>query len=179
MLTRDGKVKVLDFGLAKLVTEGGSNTPQPVLEDSPTVLTDRTTHGRILGTAAYMSPEQAKGKPIDKRTDIWSFGCVLFECLTGQRLFGGETATDSIGALLHKEPDWSRLPKDLPPTIQLLLRKCLAKDPKRRLHDIADARVDLEQAIGEPGSSTVLMATAAVESTARKKGWRRAYAALP
>ena len=106
--------------------------------------------GTLLGTAAYMSPEQARGKRVDKRSDIWSFGCVLFECLTGQRLFQGETATDTVGAMLHKEPDWLLLPENTPLTVRWLLQKCLTKDRKPRLHDIADARVDLELAITEP-----------------------------
>ncbi len=178
-LTPEGKVKVLDFGLAKLAETEPAAAPTSALEDSPTALADNTRPGTILGTAAYMSPEQAKGKPVDKRTDIWSFGCVLYECLTGKKVFGGETATDSIGAVLHKEPDWTALPKELPPTIQLLLRKCLAKDRKRRLHDIADARVDLEQALGEPGSSTLVMAGAAVESAGRRERSRGWLTALP
>lgn len=111
-----------------------------------------------------MSPEQARGRALDKRTDIWSFGIMLFECLTGVRLFQGETANDSMGAILHKEPDWSSLPSSTPPTIQLLLRRCLTKDRKRRLHDIADARIELENAIADPTSSSLGLATSALVS---------------
>jgi dipeptidyl aminopeptidase/acylaminoacyl peptidase len=100
--------------------------------------------GVVLGTAAYMSPEQARGQEVDERSDIWSFGCVLWECLTGKMLFGGATLSDSIGAVLHTEPDWGRLPAATPPTVRRLLRRCLAKDPHKRRHHIADARIDLE-----------------------------------
>jgi serine/threonine-protein kinase len=95
---------VLDFGLAKLTAQDTSSTATS-LSDSPTIITGSTVPGLILGTAAYMSPEQAKGKPVDKRTDIWAFGCILYECLTGKRLFAGESATESIADVLHKEPD--------------------------------------------------------------------------
>ncbi|MSU63197.1 MAG: serine/threonine protein kinase [Pedosphaera sp.] len=178
-LTPDGKVKVLDFGLAKLAEIETTATPSSALEDSPTALADNTRPGTILGTAAYMSPEQAKGKPVDKRTDIWSFGCVLYECLTGKKVFGGETATDSIGTVLHKEPDWTALPPATPASIQLLLRKCLAKDRKHRLHDIADARVDLEHAIANPGTSSMLLAGAAVAAEGRRRGRKLWMTALP
>ena len=167
-LTAEGQVKVLDFGLAKVGlavpsepgggAEGDSQkTASPTVPDSqsPTITADFTMPGTLLGTAGYMSPEQARGRPVDKRSDIWSFGCVLWECLTGRRLFTGETTTDSIGALMHKEVDWSQLPPDTPPTIRLLLRKCLTRDRKRRLRDIGDAVVDLEQAIADPGSSLI------------------------
>jgi serine/threonine-protein kinase len=148
-LSHDGKVKALDFGLAKsLVSE-----PSTADEESPTITADHTLPGTLLGTAGYMSPEQAKGKAVDKRSDIWSFGIVLYECLTGTRLFKGETVTDSIGALLHKEPDWTVLPPNTPPSIQHLLRKCLRKDRKKRLHDIADARIELEEALAEPDTA--------------------------
>lgn len=172
-ITPEGKVKVLDFGLAKAMGESpSSSSMHSTQEDSPTLIeslrADPTLPGVILGTAAYMSPEQARGKPVDKRSDIWSFGAVLYECLTGKRIFAGETATDSLGAVLHKEPDWSQLPPTTPSTIQLLLRKCLAKDRKRRLHDIADARVDLEQAISDPDSTSFGLAAAAVQDAARK-----------
>ena len=150
-LTADGKIKTLDFGLAKSVISGLDDSES----DSPTITDNYTLPGTLLGTAGYMSPEQAKGKSVDKRSDIWSFGVVMFECLTGKRLFAGENITDSIGALLHLEIDWQQLPSNTPPIIQLLLRKCLARDRKRRLHDIADARVDLEQAIIDPDSSFI------------------------
>jgi len=178
-LTADGKVKVLDFGLAKVglgvpaePKSGAVGTPRSTLIDSqsPTITADCTMPGTLLGTAGYMSPEQARGEPVDKRSDIWSFGVVLFECLTGKRLFPGETATDSIGALLHKEIDWSQLPPNTPPTILLLLRKCLVRDRKRRLQDIGDARVDLEQAIADPSSSFIRLGEGALRETRTRRG---------
>jgi len=141
-------VKILDFGLAK--TLAPSSTSGTDLSSSPTMTTAGTVAGMILGTAAYMSPEQARGQNVDERGDIWSFGCVLWECLTGQVLFGGATASDSIGAILHTEPDWGRLPADTPPTVRRLLRRCLAKDPRDRLHHIADARIELEETDQSP-----------------------------
>ena len=146
VLTSSGEAKVLDFGLAKVLDpERDSNETS-----AATVTTGGTTAGAILGTAAYMSPEQARGKPTDRRTDIWSFGCILHECLTGISEFRGETMSDSIGAILHKSPDWNVLPADLPLSIRWLLRRCLTKDRDNRLHDIADARIELEQAIVDP-----------------------------
>ncbi|MCH7632047.1 MAG: serine/threonine-protein kinase, partial [Planctomycetes bacterium] len=152
MIREDGTVKVLDFGLAKAMAEDPSGAADA---DSPTITANYTRPGVVLGTAAYMSPEQARGRPLDKRTDIWSFGIMLFECLTGQRLFQGETANDSMGAIMHKEPDWSLLPRGTPPTVRLLLRRCLSKDRRRRLQAIGDARVELE----EVGSSDELLHT--------------------
>ncbi|MCH7884508.1 MAG: protein kinase [Planctomycetes bacterium] len=160
MIRPDGTVKVLDFGLAKAMTEDSSGA---VDANSPTITANYTRPGVVLGTAAYMSPEQARGRPLDKRTDIWSFGIILFECLTGDRLFQGETANDSMGAIMHKEPDWSLLPPNTPPTIQLLLRRCLTKDRKRRLHDIADARIELENAIVDPTSTSLGLAQAVLD----------------
>lgn len=169
MLRPDRSVKVLDFGLAKEVGDAATGTPEPT---SHTITLDHTTPGIVLGTAAYMSPEQARGRPLDKRTDIWSFGLILFECLTGERLFKGESAAESMSAIMHKNPDWSLLPPGTPPTIQLLLRRCLTKDRKRRLHDIADARVEIDEAISDPTSSSLgLAATAvAVKKTGNSKG---------
>jgi serine/threonine protein kinase len=140
----DGMVKVLDFGLAK------SFEPPPLpsnLTQSPTVLSPAPTlTGVILGTAAYMSPEQARGKAVDKRTDIWAFGCVLYEMLSGQRLFDGGTVTDVLADVLKSEPNWRALPADTPHALRLLLRRCLQKDRRQRLRDIADARFLLEDA---------------------------------
>jgi eukaryotic-like serine/threonine-protein kinase len=133
----DGTVKVLDFGLAKI---GG--TPVVSSENSPTLSVAQTAAGVILGTAAYMSPEQAKGKIVDKRADIWAFGCVLFEMLTGKRLFEGDTVSDTLAAVLKEEPDWENVPANIRP----LLHRCLEKDPKRRLRDIGDAFVLLQSA---------------------------------
>jgi len=142
-LTHEGKVKVLDFGLAKALQ--GDASPRNI-SNSPTMTLEATKAGIILGTAAYMSPEQAKGKTVDRRTDIWSFGAVLFEMLTGRQMFAGETATDILAAVVRAEPDWTMLPKDMPRRIRELLKRCLVKDEKRRLRDIGDARLDLDDA---------------------------------
>lgn len=136
----DGVVKVLDFGLAKAEQE-----VRAVLgDDAATMSMAPTAEGRIMGTAGYMSPEQARGKPVDKRADIWAFGVVLFECLTGQRAFGGETPMDAIVAVLEREPSWELLPERVPARIRELIRRCLEKDAKKRLRDVGDARIDIE-----------------------------------
>jgi hypothetical protein len=139
-----GEVKVLDFGLARIESpfhrDGDSSR-------SPTHVAAATRAGAILGTAAYMSPEQARGLALDRRTDIWSFGCVVYECLTGVQAFGGDTISDSIAAILEHEPDWSRLPADTPAPVVDLLERCLAKDARHRLRDIGDARLTLERAL--------------------------------
>jgi len=142
----DGTVKVLDFGLAKAWEEQGANTSDLGL--SPTITGHHTRAGVILGTAAYMSPEQARGKPVDKRADIWAFGCLLYEMLTGTRLFAGETISDTLAAVLRQEVDWAALPPGLPPSIRALLARCLERDPKRRLRDIGEARVAIEEGLG-------------------------------
>jgi len=116
-ITPDGKVKVLDFGIAKGLLDEPSIQRNAAQEDTPTVLTASTRPGAILGTPAYMSPEQARGESVDKRSDIWSFGCVLYECLSGTKLFEAETPIDSLHAVLHKEPDWSLLPSETPTSI--------------------------------------------------------------
>jgi len=140
----DGTVKVLDFGLAKAMAPVGDGLP-PGASQSPTITTPAMTQaGVILGTAAYMAPEQAKGKPVDTRADIWAFGCVLFEMLTGTRAFGGDDVTDTIAAVVAKEPAWETLPAETPVSVRRLLGRCLRKDPKARLHHIADARLELE-----------------------------------
>ncbi len=156
-ITPDGQVKVLDFGLAK----GGATTASgsgPDLSQSPTITYAATGAGVILGTAAYMSPEQARGKTVDKRTDIWSFGCVLYECLTGRLAFGGETVSDTIARILEREPDWSVLPAQTPGTVRELLRRCLEKDAKKRQRDIGDVRLELEAAIAARSTATRIAA---------------------
>ncbi len=178
-ITSDGTVKVLDFGLAKAMLGDAASVPSmspTEVVHSPTITAEFTRPGVILGTAGYMSPEQARGRSIDKRTDIWAFGCVLFECLSGARLFAGETATDSIGAILHKEPEWALLPPNTPPTVQLLLRRCLAKDRNKRLRDIGDARIELENALSDPTSSMLRLGGAAIYAegaAGRRAAWRR------
>jgi serine/threonine protein kinase len=143
-ITPDGVVKVLDFGLAKAAS-GDESTPD--LTQSPTVTVGGTREGVILGTPAYMSPEQARGLTLDKRTDIWAFGCVLYELLTGRAPFLGLTVTDTLAAILERDPEWKALPITTPTGIVRLLRRSLDKDPKRRLRDIGDARVELEETL--------------------------------
>ena len=138
-ITHAGVVKVLDFGLAKPV----GDSPVGDITQSPTITHGGTREGVILGTAAYMSPEQARGKPVDKRADIWAFGCVLYEMLTGRVTFAGDTVSDTIGKILEREPDWAALPVDTPAGIRRLLFRCLIKDPKRRLRDIGDVRLEI------------------------------------
>jgi len=147
-LGADGKVKVLDFGLAKAIETQLDSDTSPTF--APTVTSAGTRDGVILGTAAYMSPEQARGKPADQRADLWSFGCVLYECLTGHVLFRGETVSDSLAAILRKEPNWDRLPAETPANVRTLLRRCLTRDPDRRLHSASDARIELQEAIEHP-----------------------------
>ncbi len=155
IITASGQVKVLDFGLA---TSGGAGASEsdPNLSHSPTLTHAATRAGVILGTAAYMSPEQARGKSVDRRTDVWSFGCVLYECLTGRPLYQGETVSDLIARILEREPDWTALPANTPPRVRDLLHKCLRKDPKERLRDIGDARLELAHAAVEgPAAASV------------------------
>ena len=151
MVRPDGTVKVLDFGLAKAMEPVGSAAK---MSQSATITTPAmmTGVGVILGTAAYMSPEQARGKPVDKRTDIWSFGCVLYQMLTGRSAFAGETVSDTIVAILEREPDWNVLPDATLPAVRRLLQRCLEKDPKRRLHDVADVRIEVEDVLATPTS---------------------------
>ncbi|MFI5182561.1 MAG: protein kinase [Thermoanaerobaculia bacterium] len=146
-VSEDGKVKVLDFGLAKIFGEDSSKgTSGSGLAESPTLTARATAAGVILGTAAYMSPEQARGKSVDKRTDVWAFGCVLYEMLTGRRAFEGETVSDTLAAVLKEDPNWAVLPEQTPTRIKDLLKRCLRREAKQRLHDIADARLELEEA---------------------------------
>ena len=172
-VTKDGAVKVLDFGLAKACEADvvlASGDPG----QSPTRTRLGTTEvGIILGTASYMSPEQARGRPIDKRSDIWAFGVVLFEMLTGRQLFPGETSSDALAAVLTREIDWTKLPRTTPPGVRRLLTRCLERDPKKRLRDIGDARVDLDDA----GSATIPGAPVQRRSLLRALPWALAVIA--
>ena len=162
----DGAVKVLDFGLAKVRSSDEGDTASPVSE-TPTITAPAVTRrGVILGTAAYMAPEQARGCQVDKRADIWAFGCVLYEMLSGHRPFDGGTGPDLLVALLSREPDWTLLPAGVPARVLRLLRHCLEKDPKQRLRDIGDARFEL--AVPEP-----LDVAAPVDTTRGSAWWRR------
>ena len=160
-------VKVLDFGLAKAFEPASTATDE--VANSPTITNRATALGIILGTAAYMAPEQAKGKPVDRRADIWAFGVVLFEMLSGRRLFKGEDVSDTLADVLKTDPDWRALPADTPPSIQRLLRRCLVRDPKERLHDIADARLEIEEALGTPSEKVAAAATGGVGRRERSR----------
>ena len=186
-LTPDGRVKVLDFGLAKALVDdpasaASRSSAHGDLRDSPTVspaigaLTSPAITGAmtaahvILGTAAYMSPEQARGQVVDRRADIWAFGVILYEMLTGRRLFTGETISDTLAAVLKTDPDWTALPADTPPRVRRLLRRCLEKNPKDRLRDAGDARLLLREAIaGAPEETASMMSAAPV--AAPRRSW--------
>jgi Tol biopolymer transport system component len=157
-------IKILDFGLAKAV-RGEAQATSP--GDSPTLSKMATRAGVLLGTAAYMSPEQAKGKPVDRRADIWAFGCVLYEMLTGKKAFAGEGVTETLAAVLKNEPDWSLLPSATPIHVRVLLQRCLQKDPKQRLRDIGDARISLDEVLSGA-------AAAALNAALPTPVWRRA-----
>ncbi len=172
-VTPDGGVKVLDFGLAKAWAGegvGGSNSAD--FSRSPTLAHSSTAAGLILGTAAYMSPEQARGKVVDKRADIWAFGVVLYEMLTGRKLFEGETVTDVLAAVVRQEIDWQALPVATPALLRRLLKSCLERDPKQRLHDVADARIVLDELLRGPSHEAA--PAAAVPRAAQP--WRAAAA---
>lgn len=169
----DGRVKVLDFGLATSRREdlqgGDSSSSQ-----SPTMSRHRhTAVGSIIGTAPYMSPEQARGKRVDRRSDIWSFGCLLYEMLTATPAFPGETLSDTMAAVLKDEPDWDLLPADLEPVARHVLRRCLSKDPARRFHDVADVRIELEEALSTPAPPRRMLSPAGWIS-ARRAGFAAA-----
>jgi serine/threonine protein kinase len=162
-LTGDGKVKVLDFGLAKAAetTSGSLDAISSPTITSPTMMTGV---GTLLGTTTYMAPEQAKGRAADRRSDIWAFGCVLYEMLTGQRAFEGEDVTDTLAFILTRDPDWSALPANTPAPVRRLLRRSLQKDRSRRLESAGDARLEIDDAI----------AAGPVEAVSRDRGDRRA-----
>jgi serine/threonine-protein kinase len=147
-LTAGGVLKVLDFGLAKETGEA----PRADHSQAPTRSAGETRDGLVVGTASYMSPEQARGLAVDRRTDLWAFGCVLYEMLAGRKAFSGATVSDTIAAVLQKEPDWTALPAKAPPNLLHLLRRCLEKDPRKRLRDAGDARLDLDDALSGPPS---------------------------
>ena len=190
-IARDGRVKILDFGLAKIFAA----PPALDVSQSPTMVGTLTgSAGVILGTAAYMSPEQARGQPVDARADVWAFGCVLYEMLTGRPAFTGATITDILSAIVRSEPEWSALPGETPAAIRRLLRRCLAKDPNQRLHAIADARLEIADALNhadtaptvEGASSSrrarlpwIIAGTALVAALAMSIAAFRAFRALP
>jgi Tol biopolymer transport system component len=166
-VTPEGKVKVLDFGLAKAFAD---DTSTEDMGNSPTLSRAATMQGVILGTAGYMSPEQARGRAVDKRTDIWAFGCVLYEILTGNQAFHGEDITEILASVVKSEPDWTALPPNISPSIRVLLQRCLRKDRRQRTPDAAILRIEIEDAIAAPKDAAV---TSAAPST---KGWRERVA---
>src|SRR5580765_6551946 len=173
-ITPDGTVKVLDFGLAKAVVgEASGSGPTSTPTILPTMTSAGTAMGMILGTAAYMSPEQARGKPVDKRADIWAFGVVVFEMLAGHRLFEGETISDTLAAVLTRSIELDALPSSVPTPLRRLLARCLERDPKMRLRDIGEARIALESPASMEADN------AAVATTAPKRpAWMAAGAAV-
>ena len=164
-VTPEGKVKILDFGLAKAFEDEVSFSD---IFQSPTLTEEMTRAGVILGTAAYMSPEQARGKAVDKRADVFAFGCVLYELLTSQRAFGGETVTDTLAKILEGEPDWDVLPQNTPAAIHTLLQRSLRKDPDRRFRDIEYAKIQIEEALNEPATVSPIKMASAVQSVRRR-----------
>jgi eukaryotic-like serine/threonine-protein kinase len=168
-VTKEDAVKILDFGLAKAMEDDAASLD---ISNSPTLSRIATQAGVLLGTPAYMSPEQAKGKPVDRRADIWAFGCVLYEMLTGKQTFSGETATDTLASVIKEEPDWSRLPPETAARVRVLLQRCLQKDPKQRLRDIGDARISIDEVLaGAPEPSFVTFAPVAEPLSRRVMPW--------
>jgi serine/threonine-protein kinase len=170
-VTPDGKVKVLDFGLAKAMDAAPS---APHVSHSPTLSLAGTVAGMVLGTAAYMSPEQAKGLPADQRSDVFSFGCVLYEMLVGRQAFQADTAAESLAAVLMRSPELSALPATVPPRLRALVQRCLEKDPKRRWHAVGDLRYELEAIAVDPHAATLVAPAAAAGASTPMPWWRRA-----
>jgi serine/threonine-protein kinase len=166
----DGTVKVLDFGLAKAFDAAASSGAGATM--SPTLSIHATQAGIILGTAAYMAPEQARGKAVDKRADIWAFGCVVYEMLTGRRAFGGDDVSITLAAVMMKEPEWMALPGATPVGLRRLLTRCLKKDPKERLRDIGEARIAIDSALSGAVDDSVPSATG------RRAPWRHSAIAV-
>ena len=185
-ITPQGKVKVLDFGLAKAAA-GDSTSPDAT--HSPTLTAAATQAGVVIGTAAYMSPEQARGRAVDKRADIWAFGAVVYEMLTGRKAFEGETVSDTLAAVLMRDPDWSALPAATPPAVRRVLKRCLDRNPKTRFHDVADARLEMDEtietspAVAAPAASSPRLVggagwiVAAAVAAIAALGWWRAVSA--
>ena len=173
MLTADGKVKVLDFGLAKALAGDPGSGSATSASLAPTVTSGGTHAGMILGTAAYMSPEQARGRPVDRRADTWALGCLLYETLTGERAFVGETVTDTLAAVVRADPDWDALPPRTPAAVRRLLQRVLEKDPARRLRDAGDVRLEIEEALAGTSASD---AAASPAAGARGRRWLWALA---
>jgi serine/threonine protein kinase len=168
-LTPQSRLKVLDFGLAKAYD---TDNPNPGVSNSPTMISMAATNaGMILGTAAYMSPEQARGRAVDRRTDIFAFGCVLYEMVTGKRAFEGEDVAEILSRVLQRDPDWTQLPRTLPPGIRRVLQLCLEKDVKKRRASAADVRIDIEQALTAPESATLSAAGPAAQNGSRMLAW--------
>jgi serine/threonine protein kinase len=170
----DGTVKVLDFGLAKALSDEPTAAN---MSNSPTLSMAATMQGVILGTAAYMSPEQAKGKTADRRADIWAFGVVLVEMLTGKQLYTGENAADTLASVIKEAPPFDRLPSETPPAIRGLLRRCLEKDVRRRLRDIGEARITIEDTLSG-GASAEPVAPDSAGQRQRPFGWMATAAVL-
>jgi len=166
MITAEEKVKILDFGLAKALSDDMQSIDS---SQSPTLTEAMTRPGVILGTAAYMSPEQAKGKSVDKRADTWAFGCILYECLTGKKAFEGETATETLAAVIRGEPDWNALPGSTPQNIRFVLQRCLDKEKKRRFRDVGDVQIQIEEAHGSGNTQADIAATH--EQRMIKRSW--------
>ncbi len=177
-ITTGGVAKVLDFGLAKAAADDSDRGSGVDVSQSPTVTVEHTRAGVILGTAAYMSPEQARGRAVDKRTDIWSFGCVLYEMLTGRLAFQGETTSDLIAAVLEREADLTKLPASTPPAIRRLLLRCFEKDMRQRLRDIGDARAEIDEALSPSLSASSAAIAPSPPGQDRSKSWQLAAAGL-